>query len=314
MAVVTRIKKRDGRIVDFDQNKITEAIYRAAQSVGGNDRSIAEKIGNQVTAFLEVFFKDPENCPTVEQIQDLVEKILIENGHAKTAKAYILYREKHNKIRELFSKINYTQSRKAGGLTEKQIQTSTDFTLVNLSNEPESIVEALRKAISPNQKKIAINLSSLEVKSGSPAFLNFLKIFDLFGGAFTISKITAILNIDHPEVLQLIKLQSGPQKIENVTVLIGITPDFIDAVKNDGQFELKDPENGSLIEVVNARQIIELIIDEKEKNNSLGLMFFNKSETPEEIMEELRSIKDKPLVDADRLIEEVIPPPIQAMI
>ncbi len=100
MAQIKNIKKRDGRIVDFDQSKIAEAIWKAAETVGGTDRSIAERIANQVTAVIEVFFKGPDEIPTVEQIQDLVEKILIEGGHAKTAKAYILYRAKQTQERE----------------------------------------------------------------------------------------------------------------------------------------------------------------------------------------------------------------------
>jgi len=94
------IRKRDGRVVDFDQSKIAEAIWKAAQSVGGDDQTIADKIANQVAAVIEVFFKGPDAIPTVEQIQDLVEKILIEGGHAKTAKAYILYRAKRAQERE----------------------------------------------------------------------------------------------------------------------------------------------------------------------------------------------------------------------
>ncbi len=97
--MILRIRKRDGRIVDFDQHKITQAIWKAAKSVGGTNLELSEKISNQVCAVLEVFFKDQQNIPNVEQIQDLVEKILIENGHAKTAKAYILYREERSKIR-----------------------------------------------------------------------------------------------------------------------------------------------------------------------------------------------------------------------
>ncbi|HVN67520.1 MAG TPA: ATP cone domain-containing protein, partial [Candidatus Sulfotelmatobacter sp.] len=98
--MITKIKKRDGRIVDFNREKITEAIWKAAQSVGGTDRQMAEKISGQVASTLEVFFKSGKEIPTVEQIQDLVEKILMGNGHARTAKAYILYRQKHAELRE----------------------------------------------------------------------------------------------------------------------------------------------------------------------------------------------------------------------
>ena len=100
MSPIKKIQKRSGQVTDFSQEKVTEAIWKAAQSVGGKERSVAEKIANQVTAVLEVFFKGPEAIPTVEQIQDLVEKILIEGGHAKTAKAYILYRAERARERE----------------------------------------------------------------------------------------------------------------------------------------------------------------------------------------------------------------------
>lgn len=99
MSPILKIKKRNGHIVDFDQNKVTEAIWNAAKSVGGSDKELAQQISNQVCAVLEVFFKSADQIPTVEQIQDLIEKILIEGGHAKTAKAYILYREQHKNIR-----------------------------------------------------------------------------------------------------------------------------------------------------------------------------------------------------------------------
>jgi len=96
---IKRMKKRDGRIVDFNQKKITNAIFKAAESVGGKDRKEAEKLSDGVVKVLSERFDD-KNIPGVEDIQDVVEKTLIENGHAKTAKAYILYREQHEKIRK----------------------------------------------------------------------------------------------------------------------------------------------------------------------------------------------------------------------
>ncbi len=97
--LITKVKKRNSRIVNFDQNKITEAIWKAAQSVGGTDREIAENLSSRVIETLEEKFGGV-TVPTVEQVQDIVEKTLVENGHYKTAKAYILYREQHKKIRE----------------------------------------------------------------------------------------------------------------------------------------------------------------------------------------------------------------------
>ncbi|HOT45573.1 MAG TPA: ribonucleoside triphosphate reductase [Spirochaetota bacterium] len=93
------IRKRDGRIVPFNPEKITDAIYKAAQAVGGSDRATAQAISDSIIGILTIIYKDGR-IPTVENVQDLVEKMLIERGHAKVAKAYILYREQHRKIRE----------------------------------------------------------------------------------------------------------------------------------------------------------------------------------------------------------------------
>jgi len=96
------VRKREGRLADFDQERITNAVWKAAKAVGGKDKEQAKIISNQVVAELQKRFGD-EGVPTVEEIQDIVEKTLIEKGHAKTAKAYILYRKQHQDLRELAS-------------------------------------------------------------------------------------------------------------------------------------------------------------------------------------------------------------------
>jgi anaerobic ribonucleoside-triphosphate reductase len=100
-----QIRKRDGRLVEFHPDKITGAIYKAAVAVGGSDKAAADNVCLAVVGILEIIYKDGR-IPTVENVQDLVEKILIEKGHAKVAKAFILYREQHRKIREGKSLLN----------------------------------------------------------------------------------------------------------------------------------------------------------------------------------------------------------------
>jgi anaerobic ribonucleoside-triphosphate reductase len=94
------VRKRDGRLEPFDQERITNAIWKAAKAVGGKDREQSKLISDQVLAELQNRFGE-DGCPTVEEIQDLVEKMLIENGRAQTSKAYILYRKQHQDMREL---------------------------------------------------------------------------------------------------------------------------------------------------------------------------------------------------------------------
>ena len=99
MQVLEKIVKRDTRVVPFDKGKIADAIYKAAAAVGGEDRQTAEDLAEIVTVFLENNYSN-EIPPGIEDIQDMVEKVLIETGHAKTAKAYILYRQKRTEMRE----------------------------------------------------------------------------------------------------------------------------------------------------------------------------------------------------------------------
>lgn len=99
---IQHIKKRDGSLVSFDSSKITTAISKAVRAVGGTDMAEAQKISDAVVSYLLQTFPEG-SIPTVEEIQDCVEKILIERGHAKTAKAYILYRQKRNDERTLKS-------------------------------------------------------------------------------------------------------------------------------------------------------------------------------------------------------------------
>lgn len=96
---IEKVMKRDGSVVDFDQEKVTIAIYKAAASVGGHNRELSEKLSDEVVEVLNQCFEPPD-VPTVEELQDVVEKVLIENGHAKTAKAYILYRDYRRRERE----------------------------------------------------------------------------------------------------------------------------------------------------------------------------------------------------------------------
>lgn len=98
--MITKIQKRDGRQVPFNVEKIADAIFKAARAVGGNDYNSANELAYKVCDELEKF-NTATSIPTVENVQDMVEKVLVENGHAKTAKAYILYRADRTRIREM---------------------------------------------------------------------------------------------------------------------------------------------------------------------------------------------------------------------
>lgn len=100
--MIIKIKKRDGRNVTFNIEKIANAIFKAAQSVGGSNYEEALELAGKVA---DMLMEMNLTSPTVEEIQDCVEKVLIEEGHAATAKAYILYRSTRTRAREMNTRL-----------------------------------------------------------------------------------------------------------------------------------------------------------------------------------------------------------------
>ncbi len=135
--MLLKVKKRDGREVDFSDTKITEAVFRAAKAVGGADRQLAMEITLDVMRYLKKTYE--QDVFSVENIQDAVEKILIEQGHAKTAKAYILYRAQRTRIREGKSDL-------MDAVAEILVETSREN--ANVSNSPSAKMLQIASAAS----------------------------------------------------------------------------------------------------------------------------------------------------------------------
>lgn len=103
-SIIVQIRKRDGRIVNFEQSKISNAIYKALVATGKPDYPLAEKLATRVVQRL-VAQGEKVGTPSVEDVQDMVESILIEEGLSETAKSYILYRHERRKVRDEKMKI-----------------------------------------------------------------------------------------------------------------------------------------------------------------------------------------------------------------
>lgn len=101
--MITTIVKRDGREVPFHIEKIADAIFKAAQALGGKDYDTAMELAQSVVRQLEEQYQD--TVPSVEQVQDMVEHTLVEAGHARTAKEYILYRAQRTRVRDMNTKL-----------------------------------------------------------------------------------------------------------------------------------------------------------------------------------------------------------------
>lgn len=131
------IRKRDGREVPFDETKITDAIFKAARAVGGEDRETAMRLTLEVLRMLKAKYNGTPFG--VEDVQDIVEKVLIEAGHARTAKAYILYRDWRTRIRE-------TKSELMDAVEEILEETSREN--ANVSNSPSAKMLQVAEAAS----------------------------------------------------------------------------------------------------------------------------------------------------------------------
>ncbi|MEG1965494.1 MAG: anaerobic ribonucleoside-triphosphate reductase, partial [Oscillospiraceae bacterium] len=98
-----KVLKRDGEIVEFNSTKIADAIKKASETTKEFDAKTAQKLTRNVIKIVKDFVREKEanlKAPTIEEIQDIVEKVLLSSDYKQTAKSYILYREQHSKIRD----------------------------------------------------------------------------------------------------------------------------------------------------------------------------------------------------------------------
>jgi ribonucleoside-triphosphate reductase len=103
--IISKIRKRNGEIADFNKEKLVTAIFKATESIGKADKYLAEKYTNEVMSILGEKFHE-RSIPAVEEIQDIVEEVLISNKQIKIAKAYILYRDQRARLRSMKDMIN----------------------------------------------------------------------------------------------------------------------------------------------------------------------------------------------------------------
>ncbi|MFA6889222.1 MAG: adenosylcobalamin-dependent ribonucleoside-diphosphate reductase [Candidatus Woesearchaeota archaeon] len=184
--VVTKIRKRDGRIVAFDSEKIFSAISKAAEAVGSYDREKTKPVVAKVINYVEQNFSD-DVIPTIENVQDIVERVLIEEGHVKTAKAYIIYREEQAKLRTKKHEL-------VGGFVDKRISINAVRILKekyllknndgNVIETPQQMFERVAKFIAAEDKeydKHAVKqtetefyeiMNSLDFLPNSPCLMN----------------------------------------------------------------------------------------------------------------------------------------------
>ncbi|MDO8639744.1 MAG: ribonucleoside triphosphate reductase, partial [bacterium] len=148
--IITKIKKRDGTIVDFDQAKITAAVFKAITAAGQGDGIKSKKVSDRVAQILSRRFKKNE-IPEVEQVQDIVEEVLILEGLVETAKSYILYREQRRNVRDAVAVVDESSE-----MVDKYLQ-ELDWQIKENANMTYSLQGLNQYSISSISKKYWLN-------------------------------------------------------------------------------------------------------------------------------------------------------------
>ncbi|MBN1644956.1 vitamin B12-dependent ribonucleotide reductase [Candidatus Woesearchaeota archaeon] len=356
--VVAQIKKRNGNTEPFDRVKISNAIYKAAVAVGGKDRTRADDLSRHVEHVVEKKFGD--QVPTVEEVQDIVETVLIDQGHAKTAKAYILYRQRHKEIRdariavigkpttlkvsinslevlkgryllkdpagniietpeELFRRVAENISlaeTKYGGSPEEaeevfyQEMASMKFmacspTLMNAGAPLQQLSACFVLPVGDSIKEIFESVKATAIihqSGGGTGFdfsrlrprqdivistkgiasgpLSFIRVFDtttdvINQGGKRRGANMGILRIDHPDIMDFIVAKEKTNVLNNFNISVALTDKFMEAVKNNEEYDLISPRTNKPVKKLNARKVFDLIVLMAWKNGEPGIVFID---------------------------------------
>ncbi len=356
---ITHVQKRDGRIQPFEKSKIAAAIEKAFVAVGRPDGHVAEELADKVVASLEREFKGA--VPRVEDIQDIVERVLMEHGYTDVAKDYILYRQQRSEIRALKQFIGVTDDLKlsvnaanvlkrryllkneSGEVIETPSQmfrrvanavaeadkiydpqadverTAEEFyevmtSLLFLPNSPtlmnagtelgqlsacfvlpiedsmEGIFETLKHMALIHQSGggTGFSFSRLRPKgdivrttSGiASGPVSFMTIYDaatdvVKQGGRRRGANMAILRVDHPDIIEFITAKSDPRALRNFNISVGVTDEFMEAVRSGSDYELINPRNRVVVKKLPARDVFGLIVAQAWKTGDPGLVFLD---------------------------------------
>lgn len=185
-----QVKKRDGRIVDFDQNRITRAILAAGQATGEFGLAAAKKISDRVINSLNEVFGKRKNIPEVENIQDIVEMTLMKEDYLESAKAYIIYRKEHQKIREEKERIlNGRNTQLPLSLNSLKILAgrylNKDSKTREVIETPEEMFRRVSQAIARVEKKYG--QSAQEIKKWQSKFYQLMTNFEFLPAGRTLA-------------------------------------------------------------------------------------------------------------------------------
>jgi ribonucleoside-diphosphate reductase alpha chain len=362
MRLPEKIQKRDGSFVSFNSQKIQRAVYRAALEVLRDENKAAEMAERCLKSILErtaSAYKD--RIPSVENIQDIVEDILMELGFSTIARSYILYREEHKEIRKvkviygvrddlklplntlLVLKKRYLQRddeqnvvespkemfrRVAGAVSEAEegfrssyrkedvevkffrMMTNLEFipnspTLMNagtplgqlsacfvlpVEDSIEGIFDALKNMARIHQTGggTGFNFSRLRPRGdivsttmgAASGPVSFMSIFNqatgvIVQGGRRRGANMGVLRIDHPDIGDFIEAKIDEGAFSNFNLSVGVTDEFMDAVKMNKTIQSVNPRSGQRLKPLKARALFDLIVYSAWRTGDPGLVFLD---------------------------------------
>ncbi|MEW5705330.1 MAG: vitamin B12-dependent ribonucleotide reductase [Actinomycetota bacterium] len=361
--MVAKVRKRDGRIVNFEMQKIANAIHKALNAVGQPDGTLASSLAEKVTNKLERKAKEMP-IPEVEQIQDLVEQVLIEENLAEVAKAYILYRQMRASVRaarefvgvplnDIKVSVNaakvlsqrYLQKDDEGNVIETPSQMFRRVAVTVASADklynPEADIKALEEEFyhlmvnfeflpnSPTLMNAGTSIGQLAACFVIPVGDSIPEIFDSLkhmaiihqtggGTGFSFSRLRpkgdvvkstkgiasgpvsfmrifdtatdvikqggrrrganmGILRDDHPDIIDFVTAKKREDFLANFNLSIAVSDKFIKAVKEDGDFELINPRDGSVAGKLSAKYLFDLMVAMAWTTGDPGLFFIDRA-------------------------------------
>jgi ribonucleoside-diphosphate reductase alpha chain len=335
-----KVTKRDGRVVTFDQKKVVGAIVKAVAETQEFDKAEAERMAEIVVNIMTRM--NGTHTPTVEEVQDVVEQVLMAGGHYETAKAYILYRAQRTEEREAKGVIGVEDdlglslnqlrviekrylmhdgdgaaietprqwltrvARTLAGVEKRgkkgwekaffEVMASFKFlpagrTLNNAGTKQNQLANCFVLPVDDSMEGIfdAVKWTAMVHQTGGGTGFNFsklrpsgdvvsksaggyatgpvsfMKVFDVatrqvMQGGKKRGANMGILNVDHPDIMEFITCKTEEGEIANFNISVGITDEFMKAVKKDKEFLLKNPRTGEKVHTIKARTLMDQIV------------------------------------------------------
>lgn len=358
-STIDKVQKRDGRIQPFDRSKIAAAITKAFEAVGQPNGELANQLADEVVA--RVAEEYAGRIPRVEDIQDIVERVLMDRGFPEVAKAYILYRRERSEVRALKQFIGVEDDLKltvnAASVLKRRyllkdeqgrvIETPSQMfrRVANAVARPDTIYDPSADLAKTSDEFYKI-MSSLEFLPNSPTLMNagtelgqlaacfvlpvedsMVGIFETLknmaiihqsggGTGFSFSRLRpkgdfvkstsgiasgpvsfmkiydaatdvvkqggrrrganmGILRVDHPDIVEFITCKADGVTLSNFNISVGVTDAFMEAVVNDGEYELINPRTKMPVKKLRAREVFDLIVAMAWQTGDPGLAFLD---------------------------------------